>query len=202
MRGIVYCTVSERWGVVSKWVMSTGSKSDVEAGHAGAAVPIGPRLAASEHFTAIFKDGMALVERTAAYLDGEGRREAKLLKPPVSVVYATESMRLTTRLLELASWLLIRRAFNEGEITAEEAAAKRSKVKLRTLGRPAHIGHFGDLPTGLQALIEESFRLTDRVVGLDRALHEASPAARGDAANPVAAQIIRLEAAFGRRARG
>lgn len=181
--------------------MSTGSKSDIEAGNAGAAVPIGPRLAASEHFTAIFKDGMALVERTAAYLDGEGRREAKLLKPPVSVVYATESMRLTTRLLELASWLLIRRAFNEGELTAEEAAAKRSKVKLRTLGRPSHIGHFNDLPLGLQTLIEESFRLTDRVVSLDRALHEASPAARGDAANPVAAQIIRLEAAFGRRAR-
>lgn len=60
---------------------------------------------------------MLLVETTAAYLDGPGRREAKLLKPPVSVLYATESMRLTTRLLDLASWLLVRRALKEGEIT-------------------------------------------------------------------------------------
>ena len=46
---------------------------------------------------------MGLVERTAAYLDGQGRKEARALRGPVAVLYATESMRLTTRLLELAS---------------------------------------------------------------------------------------------------
>ena len=53
--------------------------------------------------------GMALVERTAEYLDREGRTESRKLKPPVSLAYSTESMRLTTRLLDLASWLLIQR---------------------------------------------------------------------------------------------
>lgn len=71
---------------------------------------------------------MALVERTAAYLDGPGRREAKALAGSVSVLYATESMRLTTRLLDLASWLLIRRSLKEGEISEEEAAKKRRPV--------------------------------------------------------------------------
>ena len=59
---------------------------------------------------------MALVEETAAYLDGQGRRESKKLNGTASVTYATESMRLTTRLLELASWLLIRRAVRDGDI--------------------------------------------------------------------------------------
>ena len=32
-----------------------------------------------------------------------------------ALAYATESMRLTTRLLELASWLMVRRALKEGD---------------------------------------------------------------------------------------
>ena len=41
----------------------------------------------------------------------------------VSIAYATESTRLTTRLLDLASWLLIQRSLKEGEITLDEALA-------------------------------------------------------------------------------
>ena len=34
-------------------------------------------------------------------------------------------MRLTTRLMQLASWLLLQRAVNEGEITAENARTEK-----------------------------------------------------------------------------
>src|SRR5262245_7012915 len=79
----------------------------------GVTISFGERFAASDQFDAIFREGMALVERTAAYLDGPGRKEAKALAGPAAVLYASESMRLTTRLLELASWLMIRRSFKE-----------------------------------------------------------------------------------------
>ena len=65
---------------------------------------------------------MALVERTASYLEGPGRAEAKRLAAPANVLYASESMRLTTRLLDLASWLLIRRALS---VNLEDASAER-----------------------------------------------------------------------------
>src|SRR5215468_3704899 len=143
--------------------MSTRTDSQASAG-TGTTVSFGEHFAASDQFDAIFKEGMGLVERTAAYLDGPGRREAKNLKGPVAVLYATESMRLTTRLLELASWLLIRRALKEGEITAEEAHKKRARVKLQTLGRPSHTKGFAELPQGLRDLIEASFALHDRIV--------------------------------------
>lgn len=166
------------------------------------AVPFAHHLVSTEHFTHIYKDGMALVERTASYLDGEGRRDARSLKPPLSVVYATESMRLTTRLLEVASWLLIQRALNDGEITSEEARAKRSRVKLRTLGRPTHIQNYAGLPKGLRDLIEHSFRITDRVVQLDHGLQQGAGTARpmlaGTAVNPVGDQLDRLSRAFSR----
>ena len=43
------------------------------------AVSFGERLAGSQAFSGLFRDGMALVEETAAYLDGPGRKESKKL---------------------------------------------------------------------------------------------------------------------------
>ena len=74
-------------------------------------VPFGAKLAASPAFSGLFRDGMTLVEETAAYLDGAGRVESKRLRRQAALTYATESMRLTTRLMQLASWLLLHRAF-------------------------------------------------------------------------------------------
>ncbi|HJU32586.1 MAG TPA: DUF1465 family protein [Hyphomicrobiaceae bacterium] len=163
----------------------------------GTTVSFGERFAASDQFDAIFKEGMGLVERTAAYLDGAGRKEGRALRGPVAVLYATESMRLTTRLLELASWLMIRRALKEGEITAEEARVKRERVKLRTPGRTAHVRGYSELPASLRELIDASYALGDRIFQLDRAI-EVAVDAPIVADNPVGAQVMRLEEAFAR----
>ncbi|MCL4767167.1 MAG: DUF1465 family protein [Hyphomicrobiaceae bacterium] len=175
-----------------------GSKSSIcnESGIRGVTVSFGQHFAASEQFDCVFKQGMELVERTAAYLDGPGRRQAKALKPLVAHTYATESMRLTTRLLDLASWLLVRRSLKEGEITEQEARSKRSRIKLRTSGRPTHIPSFAELPEDLRRLIEESFALSDRIVRIDRSLHQVPESGAPRPDNPVAAQISKLQAAF------
>jgi regulator of CtrA degradation len=177
--------------------MNNGSRVESLFAVKGVTVSFGERFQASEQFDRVFSEGMALVERSAAYLDGEGRSESKGLPSQITVLYATESMRLTTRLLELASWLLIRRALKEGEITPSEAEAKRARVKLQTLGRPAHTTGFSELPPGLRALIEASFTLHDRIVQLDRAmLPPVEGAAVQETANPVGNQIDAIERAF------
>ena len=89
----------------------------------GGMIDFAERLANSETFSTLFRDGMGLVEETAAYLDGEGRVESKSLPRAASLAYATESMRLTTRLMQMASWLLLQRAGNEGEMTPEQAGS-------------------------------------------------------------------------------
>jgi regulator of CtrA degradation len=176
--------------------MSTSTERQ-EPAAAGTTVSFGERFAASDQFDAIFKEGMGLVEKTASYLDGQGRKEARALRGPVAVLYATESMRLTTRLLELASWLMIRRALKEGEITATEARTKRDRVKLKAPGRPAHIKGYADLPQGLRSLIEASYSLNDRIFQIDRAIEGCLEEA-ASFANPVGAQVNRLEEAFSR----
>src|SRR6185437_15282978 len=95
-------------------------------------VSFGEKLASSGAFKALFKEGMTLVEEAAAYLDGPGRTEAKLLQRGDALAYASESMRLTTRLMQLASWLLLQRAVNEGELTAESARMEKAKVRFST----------------------------------------------------------------------
>ena len=93
-------------------------------------VSFGERVAASQAFADLFRDGMSLVEQTAAYLDGPGRQESKRLERNGALAYATESMRLTTRLMQLASWLLLHRAVNEGEMSLAQASREKAKVKL------------------------------------------------------------------------
>jgi regulator of CtrA degradation len=176
--------------------MNTSTEIKNDASSPAITISFGERFAASDLFDAIFKEGMALVERTASYLDGPGRKEARALRGPVSVLYATESMRLTTRLLELASWLMIRRALKAGEISTEEAQVKRERVRLRAPGRPSHVKGFTELPEGLRALIEASFALNDRIVQLDRAMQVVVGQAPPIPSNPVEAQMLRIEEAF------
>jgi regulator of CtrA degradation len=136
-------------------------------------VLFGERLAASQNFSQLFRDGMKLVEETASYLDGPGRQESKRLDRSASLRYATESMRLTTRLMQLASWLLLHRAVNEGEMSLAQASKERMKVKL------AAELHLDDtsvkLPERLSDLIARSKKLQDHVRRLDATIHAPLP---------------------------
>src|ERR1700749_4925245 len=96
----------------------------------GALVHFSERLTNSTAFSTLFREGMDLVEETAAYLDGVGRNEAKALDRAVGLTYATESMRLTPRLTQLASWLLLHRAVKEGEMTLPQPNREKTKAKL------------------------------------------------------------------------
>ena len=158
------------------------------------AVSFGERVAASQAFVDLFRDGMALVEQTAAYLDGPGRQEAKRLSRQAALVYATESMRLTTRLMQLASWLLLHRAVKEGEMTLAQASKEKAKVKLASVVEHNDEQNIKLLPERLRALIERSKALQRAVRRLDATMH-ATPT-RVDRANPVERQIGLLKAAF------
>ena len=158
-------------------------------------VPFGERLAGSQAFSGLFREGMALVEETAAYLDGPGRSESKLLERGAALAYATESMRLTTRLMQLASWLLLHRAVNEGEMSLAQASREKAKVKL-AVGDPRNEATLALLPKTLRELIGRSIRLQDRIRRLDATMHSSN--GERPATNPVEHQLGLLKAAFER----
>jgi regulator of CtrA degradation len=168
--------------------MSENSRS--EAG----LVLLSERLTNSAAFGTLFREGMDLVEETAAYLDGAGRNEAKELERSVSLTYATESMRLTTRLMQLASWLLLHRAVKEGEMSLAQANREKTKVKL-SAAEPGAPDMVEKLPATLQALIERSMVLQSKVRRLDTTMHAPAPE-QTSIGNPLVPQLNRLKAAF------
>jgi regulator of CtrA degradation len=157
-------------------------------------VQFSERLTNSAAFGILFREGMDLVEETAAYLDGVGRTEAKALDRAVSLTYATESMRLTTRLMQLASWLLLHRAVKEGEMTLTQANREKTKVKL-SAADPGVADMIEKLPAHLQDLIARSMALQGKVRRLDSTIH-APPAEQAPIGNPLVPQLNRLKAAF------
>ena len=166
------------------------------AGFPPPAVPFVYRHAASPAFKDLFREGMALVEEAAAYLDGAGRTESRALPRPAALAYATESMRLTTRLMQVASWLLLQRAVNEGELTRTQALAERHRVKLsrQDLGCLPEV--YDQLPATLRDLSWRSLRIQERVIHLDRSLAIARSPEPMELHCEVALQHERLRAAF------
>ena len=167
----------------------------------GDTIRFGDRLVESENFNDLFRAGMALVEETAAYLDGRGREDSRALDRPESLTYATESMRLTTRLMQIASWLLLQRAVNEGEMTREQAMQEKSKVRLKRSADPAEGANWEMMPGEFRTLVERSLRLQERVCHLDEVIHAGATTA-GQGENPVAAQRERLAEVFGKPSSG
>ena len=163
---------------------------------AGETVAFGQKLAASQAFSALFREGMGLVEETASYLDGAGRQDAKKLDRTTALTYATESMRLTTRLMQLASWLLLHRAVNEGEMSLAQASKEKKKVKLMS-SEPLDPNTLKLLPEKLQDLIDRSRTLQDRVRRLDSTIHAPVPET-SPSVSPLDHHMGLLKAAFER----
>lgn len=137
-----------------------------------APVSFGEKLATSGTFDTLFRDGMRLVEDTAAYLDGDGRDQSRHLGRVAALAYASESMRLTTRLMQIASWLLLQRAVNEGEMSADEAAADKRRTRTAWQAVPAPAPEAAQLPPDLLSLIDASLDLQARIQRLDSMMCE------------------------------
>ena len=149
------------------------------------------KFTASEQFEKVFKEGMSLVEETANYLDGPGRLDARVLERHGAIAYATESMRLTTRLMQLASWLLLQRAIGAGELTVEDARKENHRISLNDIGKGHDLAGAEALPDALKALVERSLTLHLRIQKLDSMI---STQTTSDLAipSPVNDQIDRL----------
>lgn len=174
--------------------MSDTDKNVAQA--ASNTVHLAEHMAFTASFKTLFAEGMQLVEETANYLDGDGRAEAKLLPKPASVLYASESMRLTTRLMQLASWLLLQRSANEGDMTREQVATEKQKIKLDQTGPDMAQENWPLLPQEFRALVERSMSLAGRIQTIDAQIYGEGDA-DVPADNPVSVQMDILQAAFG-----
>lgn len=123
--------------------------------------PITPKLVDS-----LYTEAMLLADEARGYFDSEGQAERATLDPVLRVAYSCESLRVTTRLMHVVSWLLVRKAVGAGEMTESEGEAPE-----RRLGRAGDTEldttRLKQLPPRCREIIGASRDLYDRVKRLD-----------------------------------
>lgn len=167
-------------------------------GQSATMIRLAERRIFSGYFKSLYDEGMGLVEQAAEYLDGEGRAAARGLSRNGATLYAAESMRLTTRLMQIASWLLLQRAANAGEMTRDQVAAEKTKVRLDTPSVQEDATGWPELPGQFRAIVEHSMRLQSLVRRMDEEIYSERAVERGFAGNPVSDQLVLLQTAFAR----
>ncbi|MEQ8748021.1 DUF1465 family protein [Pyruvatibacter sp.] len=151
-------------------------------------------FAETAQFGQMFKDGMGLVEEAASYLDGDGRDHSKTLSRKGALAYAAESMRLTTRLMQVASWLLVQRAVARNEMSLDEARSQRYRLGAKELCYARPIEGAEELPENLADMISRSRKLYARVDRLDKMMH--GDASESEPKTAVARQLSKIESVF------
>lgn len=135
--------------------------------------------------TELYDESMALVEETAAYLSDTGETEKESLPPMAKTAFISESMRLTTRLTQMMSWLMLQRALAGGEISEEEA--RQSENRLRQQPPAPAATDRTLLPDRLAELVTRSESLYNRIERLEKDFRD------GASDNAVQSMIERIE---------
>jgi regulator of CtrA degradation len=147
-------------------------------------------FAGSALFERTFEEGMSLVEEAARYFDGRGRQEARSLPGQAAMLYSSESLRVTTRLMQAASWLLVQRAVLDGDMAAEDAASERYRLGSKEICCGGRVEDALSLPKGMQDLLARSESLYRRIARLEQVLSGT------EKCGGVRTQFARLEQAF------
>lgn len=143
-------------------------------------------------FEKVFVDGMALVEETASYLDGPGRKLSSSLPREASLTYAAWSMELTTRLMQAASWLVMQKAVRDGDMHSDDAMQGKYRISREDPALDASAQRGRGLPDVFLDLVERSENLFERICRLDQALYGRGVLESG---SPVGDQLAQLQQA-------
>lgn len=136
----------------------------------------------------LYVESMLLADDARGYFDLDGSDERVALDPLQRVLFACESLKVTTRLMHVVAWLLTQRAVDAGELRPREALDPSRRLGDQPVTDMAAVAK---LPDAARALIQASIDLHRRVALIDDANADARPRA-----NPVASLQARLAYAF------
>jgi len=108
-------------------------------------------------------DVFALLVETRDYLTENHTRHI----PDPTWVSVAESMRLTTRIIDMMAWVLAHKAVEHGEIDLDTCRQKYALEAMPVHLMPVNDTDRGRLPQGLTALLDRSLGLYQRIARLD-----------------------------------
>ena len=155
-------------------------------------------FAGSKLFFKVFDETIALVQRASDYLEGAGRFDQVRLEGKAASSFATESVKMTNRLMHVSSWLLAHRAYFKGDIDAPREIDLNEFLEFS--GTSSMDKLMSELPTRFVVLVTQSNLLFERILRLDEQLKNI-PEALTDKAKAfetdVHSQLDRIKAGLG-----
>lgn len=133
----------------------------------------------------LYTEAMVLADEARSYFDQGGIADREALSPLMRVTLSCESLRVTTRLMHVLSWLLTQRAIDAGQMSAVDPLPVEDWDGLEE-----QTSSLKGMPAAAIALIEASQDLCGRVARLD---NEAEAIALQ---SPALGLLSRLQQAF------
>ena len=137
----------------------------------------------------LYVEAMVLADEARAYFDSTARDDRLQLEPLARVGFACESLKVTTRLMQVIAWLLTQRGVAAGEISPASAASPERRL--------------GDAPESDEALVEKLpepavalIRSSQELYGRIRRIDEGAGAAPEPQASPARSLLSRLQRSF------
>ncbi|MDN5248715.1 DUF1465 family protein [Bartonella sp. TP] len=124
-------------------------------------------------FAKTYARGMQLIECTAAYIDGPGKSLLRELDEEQLALYTREAGAISTRLMQIASWLLLFRAWLEKDMSLQRIKDEKTKICLQTPSERYKHGRWDELPEIFRLLVLDSLRLETRLRNLDSLVSKA-----------------------------
>lgn len=134
----------------------------------GPDVPIAD--AAISFLDGTYREALALTREARDYVQHQERRDRAALPPDQQLVASCESLRLTARLTQVVSWLLVQKAVQAGEIDRARAASPELRLAGQEVCRPTEPAGTIAMPDRLAELLARSHALYQRVERLDALL--------------------------------
>jgi len=120
------------------------------------------------YFRGAYDEAFDLLVEARNYVENDVAAFKYADNPPDPAAMTQETLRLTSRLTQVMAWLMAQRAVHAGEIGEEEFIKDKYRLEGQHVCLKRAIDEMeGDLPDGLNDLMDRSYSLYSRINRLD-----------------------------------
>jgi regulator of CtrA degradation len=156
----------------------------------------GPKNSSPQIVERLYEEAVSLADQARAYFGTHAKEDRRQLDPIDRLTYTSESLRISTRLMHVISWLMVRKSVAAGEITEKEALKPKHRLGDRELCKTSNIRDLRRLPPMVSSLSLRSQAIFARAMHMEDHVLQRAEVGEEDLANPVGAMMQRLHASI------
>lgn len=141
----------------------------------------------------LYDEALRLADESRSYFARCSKDDRAELGPVDRVLYTAESLRISTRLMHVISWSMVRKAVAVGEMTPQEAMKPQCQLDDTDLCNGSDPRSLRKLPRAVVILTHRSLNIYKRALRLQNQVLETNDGEEALAENPVASMLQSLE---------